>query len=184
MVTTGKTNVSVQSQASITFVDGWNETWFGQGALPGGIEVIIATNWQNNYSFYNGSYCNDSAPAALGTGTPRVKPLCIENDGNNNETCVKIAASSTPAGWITCTESCAQTPNATIKAYENGTAGSVCTGGLRSDWGQLNTTQRTLCEQFNTSKVMGVDVQLTLPQNTESDTELSTTITIYGTDAC
>ncbi|MBN2102289.1 MAG: hypothetical protein JW716_05460 [Candidatus Aenigmarchaeota archaeon] len=181
-VTSGKTNVSVISSSSITFVAGWNETWFGEGTLNPGSETIIATNLQNNNSFYNGSYCNGTmVPGASGTA---VKPLCIENDGNDESTCVKIQASAAPAGWITCSGSCAQTPNVTIRSYENATAGVSCTSGLRSDWGQLNGTDRWLCEAINTTQVIGVDLQLTLPQNTDAGTELSTTITISGTDSC
>ncbi len=184
MVTSGKTNVSVTSQASITFVQGWNETWFGQGTTNAGSSLTIATNQQNSNSFYNGSYCNDSTFSGFGTGSPRVLPMCIQNDGNDETTCVKIHSGGTPASWITCSGTCAQTPNARIKTYENDTAGVSCTNGLRSTWGQLNATDRWLCEQLNTTQVIGVDVELTLPQNTDSETDLSTTITITGSDSC
>ena len=180
-VTAGKTNVSVTSQASITFVTGWNQTWFGQGTTNPGSSLVIATDQANTNSFYNGSYCNNSA--FFGTGS-HVLPMCIQNDGNDETTCVKIQASAAPTGWITCTGSCAQTPEVRIKAYENGTAGTQCTSGLRSTWGQLNATDRWLCEALNTTRVIGVDTELTLPQNTNSGSELSTTITITGSGSC
>jgi len=178
-VTGGKTNVSLTSTASITFVSGYNETWFGTGTPNTGSSLTIATNQENGNGFYNGSYCNGTA---IATGSAHVKPLCIENDGSDTSTCVKIHAGAAPTGWITCTGSCAQTPDAQVKAYDNST--SACTSGLGSAWAQLNVTDRTLCTAFDTGATLGVDLQLVIPQNPTTGSELSTVITISGTDAC
>ena len=179
-VTAGKTNISLSSTASITFQTGYNETYFGSGTPNTGSSLTLATNQENTNSFYNGSYCNGSAvPSTTGTA---VTPLCIRNDGSDATTCVKIHSGGTPSSWITCSGTCVQTPNVRIKAYDNST--SACTTGLRSTWGQLNATDRTLCTEFDTTATLGVDLELTIPENPTVGSELTTALTITGSDAC
>ncbi len=174
----GKANVSVKSQSSITFVDGWNETWFGSGQRANGTTRNISTAYINDGGFYNGSYCNNSV---LGTGTIHVKPMCVYNDGSNNATCVKILSSQNADGWITCSGSCLQTPRTWVKAYNNHT--NACHTGLHLSWQDLNTTTSVICEGLNITMTMGIDYRLDLPENTNSG-NLSTAITIIGTDYC
>ena len=177
MVTQGKANVSVQSSASVTFVSGYNETYFGQGT-PGTSLTTISTVQTNTNGYYNGSHCNGTT---YGTGT-FITPLCIYNDGNSATTTVTITASQN-AGydpWLDCGQStpanCDQTPTAEVRAFNNST--NACTSGLLTTWTTLGTSAATLCSAFGIGEYMEIALRLGLPSNMEANVEHYTTLTI------
>jgi len=175
MISTGKANVSVQATTSVTFVTGYNATYFGQGTPETSSLLTISTVQNNSNGFYNGSHCNGTT---YGSGT-HITPLCIYNDGTDDTTTVSVHASEAAGTnpWLDCGgATCDQTPTAEFREYDN--SSGACASGAASSWTTLGTSDATLCSSFGMEEYMELALKLGIPSNMEGGVEHSTTITL------
>ncbi len=199
---TGKANVTIQSQVSITLLR--NETLFGSGYTNTNTILYIATNQTNPWGdrapggagsgyFNNGSEGNGTN---YGQGTERAYPFVVENDGNDDTTCIKIYAAQTPAQWIGGSD---QTPVFQFAGKNNESAwGSTdcagtgfvpaCTGTLTEKWTDVPTSASpaTVCTALNSSQCtdeLRIHFRIGLPSDTPEGGK-QTTVTIQGTGSC
>ena len=186
---TGLTNLSVSSTFSIKMLR--NVTDFGVAATPGsGLYYNITSNMTNTNptggvaSFYNGTEGNVSAACDYGGGTPNcAAPFVIENDGNNNATCVQVQGGSTVAAFIGGTG-----PAFWAAERDNETAaGPSCGGTKASAWSQVNSTSPlTVCQQLHADDTIDsirVHWKIDIPSDAPP-TAKSNSITITALNAC
>jgi hypothetical protein len=169
----------VSSQVSIRLLR--NVSDFGASVIPSSVETWIATNQNNtnttqSTTFYNGSEGNGTN---YGTGT-YVYPFVVENDGNDNSTCINVSGSNA-AAFI---GGSSQTPAFNTMLTENET-GSCGAGSKAAGWIPINTSGAVIC--LNTSSEgtrdeIRIHWQMGIPDDVVGTR--SNTITIAAWNTC
>jgi hypothetical protein len=170
---TGVTNLTVQSLASIRMIR--NVSDFGNGTVTaGGVLTHLYTNSTNTNGFYNGSEGNGTN---YGTGT-YVYPFVVENDGNDDSTCVKISGS--PAStFIGGTN-----PEFHFAAQNNETG--ACASGLHTEWQPVTTSETNACESLHTesggsgANTIRIHWHIGVPYDAQGTKTNTITISAYG----
>ncbi|NIO20645.1 MAG: hypothetical protein GTN76_07875 [Candidatus Aenigmarchaeota archaeon] len=202
---TGKSNVTITSEVSITLIR--NETLFGSGYTNTATIHRIYSNesnqWgdRNNAGFFNNGSEGNNTEGNCTYGKSGnddsgncADPFVIENDGNDESTCIKLYAAATPQSWI---GGSAQTPEFKMSGEQNeSTWGSTtcagtgypdsCVGTLTEEWTDVGTSATTICTQLNASQCtdeMRVHFMLGLPSDT-SEGGKQTTVTVEGSNNC
>ena len=183
---TGVTNLSITESFSIRMVRNLSD--FGASTLPSSVRTWIATNAINGNAsqtttFYNGSEGNGSAND-YGTGT-HVYPFVVENDGNDNTTCVKITGTAA-ASFIGGSSFGGPAFNA--METDNETASGVSCGGAKaSSWMPVNGTWGALiCAQLRSDATIDelrIHWQVGIPDDA-SPSAKSNTITVTAYNNC
>lgn len=176
----GVTNLTISSIYSILMLRNMSD--FGTGDIISGQIYHIYTNATNTNAgasspFRNGSEGNGSD---YGTGT-YVYPFVIENDGNDNTTCVQLEGN--PAATFIGS-------GAVFEASEkdNETAeGPSCEGNKAFTWQPVNVTNpMTVCQQLHsdgTKDSIRIHWHLGIPDSAVPETK-SNTITITALNSC
>jgi len=175
---TGVTNLTVQSLVSIRMIR--NISDFGSGTPePSGI-LHLYTNTTNTNGFKNGTEGNGTNYGGCdGTESKCVFPFVIENDGNDDSTCVKI--SGNPAStFIGGTN-----PEFHFAAQNNETG--ACASGLYTEWQPVTTSETNACESLHTetggggANTIRIHWHIGLPSDTPPETKTNIiTISAYG----
>jgi hypothetical protein len=171
---TGVTNLTISSLASIRMVR--NISQFGTGTPLASQTLNLYSNTTNVNSFNNGSEGNGTN---YGTGT-YVYPFVVENDGNDDTTCVKISGTAA-AGFIGGTSPVFEF------AAKNNETGS-CATGLHAEWQTVSGTATNACEALHTetggggANTVRVHWHIGIPYDAEGFKTNS--ITIDGSGSC
>lgn len=193
----GLANVSITSQVSITLLR--NETLFGSGYTNQNSILRLYTNSTNQWGdrnpagwFNNGSEGNGTD---YGSGSgPYAYPFVVQNDGNDDSTCIKVYAAQTPQQWIGGTS---QTPEFKMAGKNNESAwGSTdcagtgypdaCYSGLVQAWTDVGTIPTTICTSLNSTDCtdeLRIHFMVGLPSDTPEGIK-TTTVTVEGSDVC
>ncbi|MEM2117286.1 MAG: hypothetical protein QW754_06140 [Thermoplasmata archaeon] len=173
---TGVTNLSIQSLASIRLIR--NVSDFGSGnPIPGGI-LNITTNQTNTNGFNNGSEGNGTD---YGEGT-HVYPFVVENDGNDDTTCVNVTAQYSASTFIGGTG-----PIFRLASRDNETGS--CAAGLKTSWTDVTTSPITVCSSLHTetggggANTIRIHWWIGIPYDAPNGTK-NNTITVSGHDNC
>jgi hypothetical protein len=176
---TGVTNLTVQSLTSIRMIRNVSE--FGSGTVTaGGVLTHLYTNSTNPNGFRNGSEGNGTN---YGTGT-YVYPFVVENDGNDDTTCVKIRSDKAASTFIGGTN---PSPVFEFAAQNNETG--ACASGLQTAWTTVQTTDSTACQALHTetggsgANTIRIHWHIGIPSDSPPATKTAT-ITITGSDNC
>ena len=171
---TGVTNLTITSLASIKMLRNISE--FGTGTPLPASTLALYSNTTNVNGFNNGSEGNGTD---YGSGT-YVYPFVVENDGNDDTTCVKISGTAA-AGFIGGTN-----PEFEFAAKNNETG--ACATGLHDEWQTVSGTATNACESLHTESGGGgantvrVHWHIGIPYDAEGFK--SNAITIDGQGSC
>jgi hypothetical protein len=176
----GVTNLSITESFSIKMVR--NISDFGTSTIPNGVTTWLASNQTNSnatqtVTFYNGSEGNGTD---YGLGT-HIYPFVIENDGNDNTTCVQITGTAA-ATFIGGSEPAAPVFQA---AASNNMTGS-CGGTMATAWTTVSGAAATMCQQLHSD--YGIDQirihwRLGIPSDASPSVK-SNTLTITAQNTC
>ncbi|MCD6591003.1 MAG: hypothetical protein J7K72_03445 [Candidatus Aenigmarchaeota archaeon] len=170
---TGVTNLTVESLASIRLIR--NVSDFGQGLPNPSTTLDLWSNATNTNGFNNGSEGNGTN---YGSGT-HVYPFVVENDGNDDTTCVKVSGSdaSTFIGG--------KDPVFQVAAHDNETGS--CHTNLHTEWQNVSGSEVTVCEELHTEQGGGgantirLHWHIGLPYDATPTTHSNTiTVSAYG----
>ncbi|MEM2117285.1 MAG: hypothetical protein QW754_06135 [Thermoplasmata archaeon] len=175
---TGVTNLSIQSLASIRLIR--NVSDFGSGNPTPGQILHLYSNSTNLNGFNNGSEGNGTD---YGEGT-HVYPFVVENDGNDDTTCVKISSNKDANGFIGGSNPSG--PIFQFVAINNET--NSCANGLQTSWTDVTTSEAVVCEELHTesggsgSNTIRIHWHLGIPSDAQG--QKTAVITVSGYSNC
>jgi len=170
----GVTNLTISSLASITLLRNVSE--FGSGAPSAGSTLHLYTNTTNDNGFNNGSEGNGTV---YGTGT-HVYPFVVENDGNDDSTCVKVHGD--PAATFIG----GSNPVFEVAAQNNETASCVT---MHPEWQTVSGVDVNVCEALHTeaggtgANTVRIYWHLGIPQDASAGAKINT-IVVTGQGTC
>jgi hypothetical protein len=173
----GVTNLTISSLASIKMLRNISE--FGSGTPSASTTIHLYSNATNTNGFSNGTEGNGTV---YGLGT-YMYPFVIENDGNDDSTCVNVTTQyAAGTNFIGGTS-----PVFELASRDNET--SSCASGLAPVWVTASTAAKTVCSSLHTeaggtgANTIRIHWHLAIPQDAAPAT-YNNVITISGYGSC